>query len=138
VLQSTWKGTVVILISIFLAFAGLSLLDVLLVKLKFIDRSEKPGFLVFAACLCSVVVWSVLIPICQHDQQQVVEKNGRLVQILKLVDANEDPALSAGVRDFLAQQINDANDAIAEAKARNPGLLDIWYSDVLAASEPLK
>lgn len=127
-----------IIISICFASAVLAFLDVLLVKLKFVNRSEKPGFLVAAACLCSVVVWSVLIPICQHDQQQVVEQNGRLVQILKLVDAKEDPALSAGVRDFLAQQINDANDAIAEAKAKNPGLLDIWYSDVLAASEPLK
>jgi hypothetical protein len=135
VLQSTWKGTVVILISIFFACAVISLLGVFL---KFADRSEKPGSIVAAACVCLVVVWSVLIPIGQHGQQKVVEQNGRLAQLLKLVDAKEDPALSAGVRDFLAQQINDVNDAIAEAKAKNPGLLDIWFSDELAASEPLK
>lgn len=127
-----------IIISICFASAVLAFLDVLLVEFKLVNRSETVGSIVVAACLSSLVVWSVLIPICQHNQQQVVEQNGRLVQILKLVDAKEDPALSAGVRDFFAQQINDVNDAIAEAKAKNPGLLDIWYSDVLAASEPLK
>jgi hypothetical protein len=74
----------------------------------------------------------------QQEQKAVVELHGDLVQLLKLADARKDPVFSADVRAAMAQTIGKVNEAVADAKASNDGLLDIWYSDVLAANKPLR
>ena len=88
--------------------------------------------------LAIAVALGCSVPSVRDKQMKSFERHGDLVQLLKLVDAKEDPVFSADVRGALARTIGEVNEEVATAKQFNNGLLDIWHSDVLAASEPLR
>ncbi len=99
---------------------------------------EEVAFVVAMFCFLVVTALVAGAYVRQREQQKTVELHGNLAQLLKLIDAREDPTLSARARGTLAPMIGKVNEAVADAKASNDGLLDIWYSDVLAASKPLR
>lgn len=96
------------------------------------------AFVVALSCFVFATGASLGACVQQGEQKKIVELHGNLAQLLELIDTGENSALSARARGTLAPMIGKVNEAVAEAKEKNDGLLDIWYSDVLAASKPLR
>ncbi len=96
-------------------------------------------FHLYAGLLLTIAfALGVSIPSAQGRQEKEADLHGELTQLLKLVDAREDPVFSAAVRGALARTIGRVNEEVVTAQRFNGGLLDIWYSDVFAVKEPLK